>query len=132
MPKGAPATYDAGAPGGVLRELAASFVAGILRHLPALTALTAPSARPYLRLQPHHWSSSYTWFGDRDREASLRICPVMIGGRDPAAQFNIEYRPADATASPHLALAAISPGRARGHPREACRRRRSSAAIRRC
>jgi glutamine synthetase len=73
--------------------------------LPALTAFTAPSPISYLRLQPHHWSSSYTWFGDRDREASLRICPVnRVGASDPAKAFNIEYRPADATACPHLAL----------------------------
>lgn len=102
--KGAPATHDPARPGGV-SEVAGSFVAGILRHLPALTAFTAPSPISYLRLQPHHWSSSYTWFGDRDREASLRICPVnRVGKTDPAKVFNIEYRPADACASPHLAL----------------------------
>ncbi len=101
---GAPAMHDAARPGGV-SAIAGSFVAGILRHLPALTAFTAPSPISYLRLQPHHWSSSYTWFGDRDREASLRICPVnRVGKTDPAKAFNIEYRPADATACPHLAL----------------------------
>ena len=85
--------------------MAGSFVAGILSHLPALTAFTAPSPISYLRLQPHHWSSSYTWFGEQDREASLRICPVnRVGKADPAKTFNIEYRPADATACPHLAL----------------------------
>ncbi|WP_421693739.1 glutamine synthetase [Aestuariivirga sp.] len=105
--KGAPATYDAAQPGGV-SAVAGSFVAGILRHLPALCAFTAPSPISYLRLQPHHWSSSYTWFGDRDREASLRICPVnRIGGADPAKAFNIEYRPADATSCPHLALGVL-------------------------
>ena len=102
--KGAPATFDATQPGGV-SAIAGSFVAGIIRHLPALTAFTAPSPISYLRLQPHHWSSSYTWFGDRDREASLRICPVnRVGNADAAKTFNIEYRPADATACPHLVL----------------------------
>lgn len=101
---GAPATRDETQPGAV-SAIAGSFVAGILEHLPALTAFTAPSPISYLRLQPHHWSSSYTWFGDRDREASLRICPVnRVGNADPAKTFNIEYRPADATACPHLAL----------------------------
>jgi len=102
--RGTPATHDPALPGGV-SAVAASFAGGILRHLPALTAFTAPSPISYLRLQPHHWSSSYTWFGDRDREASLRICPVSrVGKTDPAKVFNIEYRPADATACPHLAL----------------------------
>ncbi len=101
---GKPATHDPTRPGGV-SAIAGSFVAGILRHLQALTAFTAPSPISYLRLQPHHWSSSYTWFGDCDREASLRICPVnRVGKTDPARAFNIEYRPADATACPHLAL----------------------------
>jgi glutamine synthetase len=102
--KGKPATYEPKRPGNV-SALAGSFVAGVLRHLPALVAFTAPSPVSYLRLQPHHWSSSYTWFGDRDRESSLRICPVSrVGKSDPARAFNIEYRPADATACPHLAL----------------------------
>ena len=104
---GKPAAYDEAKPGCV-SALAGSFVAGILRHLPALTAFTAPSPISGLRLKPHNWSSSYTWFGDRDREASLRICPInRVGKSDPARAYNIEYRPADATASPHLALAVM-------------------------
>ncbi len=99
-----PAAYDPQAPGG-LSGLAGSFCAGLLRHLPALTAFTAPSPLSAMRLEPHHWSASYTWLGRQDREAALRICPLTsIGGRDPARQFNIEYRAADATASPHLVL----------------------------
>jgi len=45
---------------------------------------------------------------DANREALLRIpTPTTIGGRDAAAQLRLEYRAADATASPHLALGAI-------------------------
>jgi glutamine synthetase len=105
--KGASAAYDAKAPGNV-SSLAGAFAAGILRHLPALVAFTAPSPVSYLRLQPHHWSASYTWFGAQDREASLRICPTYAaGGQSRARQFNLEYRAADAAASPHLALAMV-------------------------
>lgn len=105
--EGRPATHDPARPGGVAAP-AGAFVAGILRYLPALVAFTAPSPISYLRLRPHNWSSSYTWFGERDREASLRICPApRLAGTDPARAFNIEYRPADATACPHLALAAM-------------------------
>lgn len=104
---GRPATYDAARPGG-LSERAGQFCAGVLAHLPAITALTAASPPSYYRLVPHSWSASYTWLAERDREASLRICPTVgIGGRRPEPQFNIEYRPADATANPYLALAAI-------------------------
>lgn len=105
--EGKPVTYDASRPGGV-SERAGAFCAGVLRHLPAITALTASSVPSFYRLKPHSWSSSYTWLADRDREASLRICPtVTIGGRDPSRQYNIEYRAADATANPYLSLAAI-------------------------
>ena len=105
--KGEPVTYDKDEPAG-LSSAAAAFSAGVLKHLPAITALTASSVSSYYRLKPHSWSSSYTWLGDRDREATLRICPtVTIGGRDPARTFNIEYRAADATANPYLALTAI-------------------------
>ena len=105
--KGKPATYDSANPGGLSNQ-AGAFCGGVLRHLPALTALTAASVPSYYRLKPHSWSSSYTWLADRDREAALRICPtVAIGGSDPSKQFNIEYRAADATGNPYLSLAAI-------------------------
>ena len=104
---GAPATYAADRPGG-LSDIAGAFCAGILRHLPALTAFTASSVASYYRLVPHSWSSSYTWLAERDREAALRICPtVSIGGRDPARQYNIEFRAADASANPYLALGVL-------------------------
>lgn len=104
---GHPATYDPEGTGG-LSEVAGAFCAGMLRHLPALTALTAASVPSYYRLKPHCWSASYTWLAEREREAALRICPTTsVGGQDPAAQFNIEYRAADATGNPYLSLAAI-------------------------
>lgn len=104
---GRPVAYDPERPGRV-SEVAGRFVAGIVRHLPALVALTAPSVVSYLRLTPHRWSAGYTCFGERNREAAVRIAPtVEMGAGDPAAQFNLEYRAADAAASPHLALAAI-------------------------
>jgi len=104
---GRPAFHDAKAPGG-LSTTGAAFAAGILRHLPALVALTAPSAISYLRLVPHHWSAAYTCLGRRNREAAVRIAPVVeLSGADTGGQFNLEYRPADAAACPHLALGAV-------------------------
>lgn len=104
---GEPLTYDADGPCG-MSALTAAFAAGVLKYLEAILALTAPSVISYARLTPHRWSAAFNNLGFRDREASLRICPVTA--RDPisvARQFNIEYRAADAAASPHLALAAI-------------------------
>ena len=104
---GNPAAYDPEAPHGLSRK-AGAFIAGILRHAPALCALTAPSVISYLRLVPHRWSAAWSNLGYRDREAMVRICPVNeISRRDPARQFNFEYRAADAAANPYLALGAI-------------------------
>lgn len=106
-PGGGNAFFDPAGPGR-LSQIGAAFAAGILRHMPALLAFTAPSPVSYLRLRPHRWSASYTWLGERDREASLRICPTpSLGGRDPARSFNLEFRALDATACPHLALGAV-------------------------
>jgi glutamine synthetase len=104
---GTPAAYAPNRPGG-LSDVAGAFCAGVLAHLPAFIALTASSVASYYRLKPHSWSSSYTWLAERDREATLRICPVVgIGGRDPGRQYNIEFRAADASANPYLTLGAI-------------------------
>jgi glutamine synthetase len=104
---GRPVGYDATRPGQV-SAVAGRFAAGIVRHLPALCALTAPSVISYIRLVPHHWSAAWTCFGNRNREATLRLCPTTtLGGGDPASQLHYEYRALDATACPHLALGAI-------------------------
>ncbi|RVT81556.1 glutamine synthetase [Rhodobacteraceae bacterium CCMM004] len=102
-----PATHDPDGPA----ELAAvpgAALAGILRHMPALTALTAPSAVSFVRLTPHRWSAAFANLAVRDREAGLRVCPTTA--RDAAGrarQFNVEYRAADAAASPWLALSGL-------------------------
>jgi glutamine synthetase len=104
---GAPLLYDAARPA-CLSELGGRFAAGILRHARALSALTAPSPVSGARLQPHRWSAGAVCLAQRNREALLRIPPVIaLGGADPAGQLHLEYRGADAAANPHLALAAI-------------------------
>ena len=104
---GNPATHDPAHPHG-LSQAAGRFIAGVLRHLPALCAITAPTVVSYLRLAPHRWSASYNNLGYRDREAAVRIAPVNETSDTPvAAQYNFEYRAGDATASPYLALGAV-------------------------
>ena len=105
---GRPAMHEPAAPYGLSRS-ARAFMAGVLKHLPAICAVTAPSTVSYIRLTPNRWAPTYAYIADRDREASLRICPVLTlpGSSDPARQFNVEFRPADAAASPYLALGAI-------------------------
>jgi len=104
---GRPLLYDAARPG-CLSELAERFAAGILAHAPALSALTAPSPASAARLRPHRWSAGAVCLAQRNREALLRIPPLLsLAGADPAPQLRLEYRGADATANPHLALGAI-------------------------
>jgi glutamine synthetase len=104
---GRPALYDPDRPGR-LSELGERFAAGILLHAGALSALTAPSPVSSARLRPHRWSAGAVCLAQQNREALLRIPPlVSVGGADQAAQLRLEYRAADASANPHLALGAI-------------------------
>ncbi|SER47176.1 glutamine synthetase [Faunimonas pinastri] len=101
------ATYDPARPF-MLTETAGHFMAGILAHLPAIAAITAPSPVSYIRLRPDRWAPTWGYIADRDREASLRICPVVGGtSEDARRRFNVEFRPADAAASPYLALGVL-------------------------
>lgn len=103
--QGRPVLHESSAPGG-LSPLGAAFAAGILRHAPALLALTAPSVVSYLRMRPHTWSTGHASLGLRNRESMLRICPVT-GTDEVSAQYNLEFRAADATANPWLVMGAI-------------------------
>ncbi|MCC6720054.1 MAG: glutamine synthetase [Acetobacteraceae bacterium] len=102
---GTPVMHDPADPLG-LSPAARQFVAGILHHQPALCALTAPATTSYIRLRPNRWAPTHATLEQQDRAAAVRICPVTPG-TDVARQFNVEYRVADAAASPYLALAAI-------------------------
>jgi len=102
-----PVLYEESQPRG-LSLLGSRFVAGVLHHLPMLCAVTAPSVASYYRLRPNRWAPVQADVGTLDRGTALRLCPAV--GRDPllrARQFNIEFRVADATASPYLALAML-------------------------
>jgi glutamine synthetase len=83
---------------------AEAFTAGVLDHLPALTAITAPSVASYQRLQPHRWSGPWACWGRENREAALRFVTGMVGSRDHAA--NLELKSMDGAANPYLALGA--------------------------
>ncbi len=84
-----------------LSRIAEHFIAGILNHMPALAAVTTPSVASYYRLTPNRWAPTWANVSSQDRAASLRVCPGS------ASQFNVEYRVADATASPYMALGAL-------------------------
>ena len=104
---GVPLAYDEDNPHG-MSELTRHFIGGILRYLDQILALLAPSEISYLRLTPHRWSAAYNNLGYRDREASVRICPVSkLSHKEVSKQFNFEVRAVDGAASPYLAYAAL-------------------------
>jgi glutamine synthetase len=104
---GKPLSHDPKGPHGV-SATAGKFLAGIVKHMPALCAFTAPSPISYLRLVPHSWSAAWSSIGYRDREAGIRICPTFATSeRSIPEQFNFEFRAADATANPYIQLAVM-------------------------
>lgn len=106
--RGASAAYDANAPYN-LSPAAMQFAAGVLHHMPAICAITAPSPVSYLRLTPNRWAPTVADMKMQDRGAALRICPVFAtqDERERSARFNLEYRVCDAAASPYMALGAV-------------------------
>ncbi|QDT93223.1 glutamine synthetase family protein [Gimesia algae] len=89
----------------LLSQTARQFMGGILKHLPALMALTAPTTNSYKRFVERCWSSSYTCWGPDNREATVRAASGFQG--QEAATINLEYRPCDPTCNPYLALSAL-------------------------
>jgi glutamine synthetase len=90
---------------GALSGAGSGFVAGILEHLPAVMAFTAPSPNSYQRLAPGMWASAYAAYGLDNREAAVRLASPVAGRESATA--NLELKPVDVTSNPYLALAAV-------------------------
>lgn len=79
-----------------------SFVAGILRHTPALAAICAPTVNSYKRLTPRladgtvSWAPVWATYGDNNRSCLLRL---------PHNRPAVENRGVDSSANPYLAAA---------------------------
>jgi len=92
--------YDPNTPD-QLSAVAKQFVAGILDHAPAITAVTNPLVNSYKRLVPGHEAPVYITWALRNRSPMIRI---------PAkrkASTRIELRSPDPSANPYLALAVV-------------------------
>jgi glutamine synthetase len=85
-----------------LSETAKMFVAGLLEHAPAITAIANPTINSYKRLVPHHEAPVYITWGMMNRTALIRV--PMFGSGENAA---IEFRSADPMANPYLLFTAI-------------------------
>ena len=100
---GANAFDDQNDPRGAgVSKLAYQFIAGVLAHAPAISAVTAPTVNSYKRLIKTGSMTGFTWapvyisFGANNRTHMLRI--PMGGGR-------VESRAVDTTCNPYLAAA---------------------------
>ncbi|RLM56578.1 type I glutamate--ammonia ligase [Halobellus sp. Atlit-31R] len=85
-----------------LSETAQSFLAGVLEHAPAITAVADPTVNSYKRLVPGYEAPVYVAWSDRNRSALIR----KPAARVPAAS-RIELRSPDPSCNPYLAFAAI-------------------------
>ena len=85
-----------------LSGTAKQFLAGILEHAPAITAVTDPTVNSYKRLVPGYEAPVYVAWSDRNRSALIR----KPAARVPAAS-RIEARFPDPSCNPYLAFAAL-------------------------
>ena len=90
--------YDAGGEHGLSRE-AYGFIAGIMEHIKAITAITNPLVNSYKRLVPGYEAPCYSAWSASNRSALIRI-PAARG-----QSTRVELRNPDPSCNPYLALA---------------------------
>ncbi|RDE16750.1 MAG: glutamine synthetase [Candidatus Thorarchaeota archaeon] len=88
---------------GTVSEMAHHYVAGIMKHAPALAAIVAPTVNSFKRLRPGFEAPTRIAWGPRNRTTMIRV-PEFDGSDEKA---RIEFRCPDPSCSPHLALAAV-------------------------
>ena len=81
------------------------FLAGVMRHLPALTALACPTVNSYRRLQPQAPVSPYVAWGYDNRQAMIRLVPLAWS--ESLASANVEFKLADGAANAYLMMGAL-------------------------
>jgi glutamine synthetase len=86
-----------------LSDIALHFIGGILKHAPALCAITNPSTNSYKRLVPGFEAPINLAYSYRNRSAAIRIPNT---GTNPKAK-RIEFRTPDPSCNPYLAFAAM-------------------------
>jgi glutamine synthetase len=87
-----------------MSEMALHYIGGILRHAPALCAITNPTVNSYRRLVPGYEAPVNLAYSSRNRSASIRI-PMYSAS--PKAK-RIEVRFPDPATNPYLAFAAMA------------------------
>ena len=104
------AFVDEGSPNG-LSKVGQSFVAGILRHAPELTAITNQWVNSYKRLVRGFEAPNTAFWAHSHRAALVRVPAVKAG---KPASTRIEYRAADSAANPYLTFSVLLAAGLRG------------------
>jgi glutamine synthetase len=86
-----------------LSDIALWYIGGLLKHAPALLAITNPITNSYRRLVPGFEAPVNLAYSQRNRSASIRI-PVYSSS--PKAK-RIEFRCPDPSCNPYLSFAAL-------------------------
>jgi glutamine synthetase len=86
-----------------LSEMALHYIGGLLKHAPALLAITNPTTNSYKRLVPGFEAPVNLAYSQGNRSASIRI---PLSGENPKAK-RLEFRCPDPTCNPYLAFAAM-------------------------
>lgn len=86
-----------------LSDTALHAIAGIMKHLPAITAIANPSTNSYRRLVPGYEAPLNICFGASNRSASIRIPGYTI---EPDEK-RFELRSPDGTCNPYLTYSAV-------------------------
>lgn len=86
-----------------LSEMALYYIGGLLKHAPALCAITNPTTNSYKRLVPGFEAPVNLAYSQRNRSASVRI-PMYSSS--PKAK-RLEFRCPDAACNPYLAFSAL-------------------------
>jgi glutamine synthetase len=86
-----------------LSQLAKYYIGGLLKHAPALLAITSPSVNSYHRLVPGYEAPVNLAYSSRNRSAAVRI-PMY--SENPKAK-RLEFRCPDPTCNPYLAFSAM-------------------------
>ncbi|MDP3972585.1 MAG: glutamine synthetase family protein [Candidatus Nanopelagicales bacterium] len=97
------AFYEAGAPM-QLSGVARSFIAGLLRHAPEITAVTNQWVNSYKRLTGGGEAPSYVCWGHNNRSALVRV-PMYKPHKGNSTR--VEFRSIDSACNPYLAYALI-------------------------
>ena len=93
--------YDAAGYAG-LSQTAKYYIGGLLKHAPALLALTSPTTNSFRRLVPGYEAPVNLAYSQRNRSA---ICRIPVTKSTKAKR--VEFRAPDASSNPYLCFAAI-------------------------